>query len=230
MAKKKKLDPHEIILREGSRIYRWLWWSPILTVPTAAVLLFSFYPGYGYPILISALWHALFLRKAFVGKHDPFVKWHARQALLLAGIRTLIAFAFVSTDTFGWLFVLIALWFFGNIWAGSMAKRGDCWLWGMWNAGEFQEFEKATVKQIHAETPKKKPESTKIEDPNAKIFDQKTTTQVQYGRQKTVETLLAAFRGGKVEQRNQALAQLEAMGEIEVFKDHRWKRKNQIKD
>lgn len=134
--------------------YRWLWLSPLLTIPTLIYILVSD-PGYGlicggnwrncdydlemlvtglFAILGSALWHLVLLIPA-LNKQNRFVRWHGRQALLLAGIRTAIPVAFLILDFVNGMYVeisiwsvpvLIVFWFFGTRWGKGQAKRGDC--------------------------------------------------------------------------------------------------------
>ena len=133
--------------------YRWLWLSPLLTIPTLLLLVFND-PGYRLicgsnwlncdhylselvtaliAIISPALWHLVLLIPA-LDKHNGFVRWHGRQALLLAGIRTAIPMAFLFYDFIDgfdgiilWSIpVLIAVWLFGTLWGQGQAKRGDC--------------------------------------------------------------------------------------------------------
>jgi len=134
--------------------YRWLWFSPLLTIPT---LVFLVLYDLGYELICrgnwqrcdhdlaylvtgliaisgSALWHLVLLNPA-LNKQNGFVRWHGRQALLLAGIRTAVPVAFLIYDYveggYGdimlWSIpVLIVVWLFGTLWGQGQAKRGDC--------------------------------------------------------------------------------------------------------
>jgi hypothetical protein len=131
--------------------YRWLWLSPLLTIPSVVFLIFN-EPGYELicrrncdyalaflvtgliAILGSALWHLVLLAPA-LNKQSEFVRWHGRQALLLAGVRTAVPVAFLIYDFveggYGesvlWSIpVLIAVWLFGTLWGQGQAARGDC--------------------------------------------------------------------------------------------------------
>ncbi len=144
-------------INRAKNIYKWLWFSPILTIPTliyvalTADLGYELICGTSYPdcnyalasyislvsaVLISALWH-LFLLIPGSNKESEFIRWHGRQALLLAGIRTLVPLLFM---TYGFAFgggyaedsvlsaipVLILIWLTGTIWGQSQAAGGDC--------------------------------------------------------------------------------------------------------
>lgn len=71
----------------------------------------------------SALWHLILLFPA-LNKESEFVRWHGRQALLLAGMQTAMLFVFVFFNLLA--LILIAIWFFGTLWGQRQAIRGDC--------------------------------------------------------------------------------------------------------
>jgi hypothetical protein len=79
----------------------------------------------------------LLLIPALAGKSE-FIRWHGRQALLLACLRTVVMLAIMLMR---WLFplwesnfivlgglFLLAIWVSGNVWGQGQAGRGDCWL------------------------------------------------------------------------------------------------------
>ena len=134
---------------QASKWYRWLWWSPLLTVPTLIAFLFN---DIGYDlvcnsyskcdwslaervswviaVLGSALWHLLLLIPAR-DKQSAFVRWHGRQALFLAGLRTVVPLYFIlkfgiDFETLLFIPVLILIWLFGTLWGQNQAERGDC--------------------------------------------------------------------------------------------------------
>jgi len=122
--------------------YIWLWVSPLLTIPTLGILL-----GFALAsennvgnvqillplaVLGSALWHLILLYPALKGRTE-FTCWHGRQALILAGVRTLVALLAVTPAGAGnYAFtafgvpILILLWLVGNLWGQGQARRGDC--------------------------------------------------------------------------------------------------------
>lgn len=131
--------------------YVWLWWSPAVTVPTVYVFYFSELEQivrnivcpdrscgsilkYAIPIvsllIVSSLWHLILLIPA-LNKESVFVRWHGRQALMLAGVRTVVPIVLVlwSGDEIGLIPaipVLIVIWLFGTLWGQRQAARGDC--------------------------------------------------------------------------------------------------------
>jgi hypothetical protein len=147
--------------------YFWLWLSPIVTIPLFGVLVVlgilvvivvRDVPGMGYisytaPLLLigtfaivgSALSHLILLFPTLGGR-NKFVRWHGSQALLLAGIRTVIPLGilfYIGTGqgdeiaVIASISVLCAVWLFGTIWGQVEAAYGDCTLmrWAGQGAG-----------------------------------------------------------------------------------------------
>ncbi len=144
-------------VQRAKGLYKWLWLSPLLTLPTLGFLLvqgFSLanrsYGGYAnYPsseevqraemtvvivaVLGSGLWHLVLLSRALDRQHE-FVRWHGRQALLLAGVRTAVALwiAVGAASSFGgsspiWgVLILILVWLIGTLWGQGQAAAGHC--------------------------------------------------------------------------------------------------------
>ena len=109
--------------KSAQNIYYWLWFSPILTIPTLGLFL-EVTDSDTTAILISAVWH-LFLFLPATNLKKRFMAWHARQALLLVGVRTLIVLVFHNEPILA--FILLALlWFFGTRWGQKEAKKGQC--------------------------------------------------------------------------------------------------------
>lgn len=115
-------------LQRAANWYRWLWLSPFVTIPTLIYLYFDSW-DFGWAILGSALWH-LILLIPLLDKQSEFVRWQGRQALSLAGLRTLIPFmlTLLYGDTGAMVSIpfLIAIWLGGTLWGQGQAKRGDC--------------------------------------------------------------------------------------------------------
>jgi uncharacterized membrane protein len=134
--RKTSLGPERRIARNW---YWWLWLSPLLTMPTLLFLFLAFayagqdHVGGSIAVLGSALWHLVLLIPA-LNKRSEFVRWHGRQALLLAGAMTvlLLVFAFDSgaIPLYGTaddlLYFAFAVWFFGTLVSQRQAARGDC--------------------------------------------------------------------------------------------------------
>ena len=78
--------------KAASNWYRWLWFSPLLTIPTLVLVYLSSYEEI-LAVLVSAGWHLILLIPV-TNKKDRFVSWHGRQAMMLAGLRTLIVLLF----------------------------------------------------------------------------------------------------------------------------------------
>lgn len=155
--------------KNASSVYRWLWFSPLLTIPTLIVILFwepgyellcasSFNPLYSGPcdygaaerltleigFIVSGLWHLVLIKHAR-NEHSFLVRWHGRQALMLAGVRTAAPLLFglifgLSPVTLLFIPIVTAFWLFGTIWGQQQAKHGDCSL-ARW-FGHLAELEK----------------------------------------------------------------------------------------
>ena len=136
--------------RKARNWYLWLWFSPLFTLPTLAVIAFID-PGRSWicregwsscdselatrvtilvAIFVSALWHLIILVPS-LNRKEIFVRWHGYQMLLLAGLRTLIPatiLGFYVTD--GCVLIsfvlLVVVWLFGTRWGQTQAARGEC--------------------------------------------------------------------------------------------------------
>ena len=108
----------EIGRKTARKWYRWLWFSPLLTIPTLLILSiatesliyslvcpqgwqncsYDYAAGYRLSVLLSvlgsALWHLILLIPAR-NKESTFVRWHGRQAMILAGVRTAVPLTFI---------------------------------------------------------------------------------------------------------------------------------------
>lgn len=169
--------------------YLWLWLSPLLTLPTLAVI-WLLKPGYESfsPILGSALWHLILLVPA-LNTQAPFVRWHGRQALVLAAMRTAIALVF-GPILGQWplaVLVLIAVWFAGTLWGQTQIGRGDCSL--MRWAGHEEELSALQRAEHEADT----------EEP---------------GLERLVEVIRSS---GDPQERQKALSELERRGMVELL-------------
>jgi tetratricopeptide (TPR) repeat protein len=133
-------------IKTAKNWYRWLWLSPLLTIPTLIVLynqdleilfqeVLNWSDGFSFAVLnlFSALWHLILLVPAF-HKSSPFIRWHGWQAFALAGIRTIIPFSiaiWTGGDEFGYLLSippLLVVWFFGTLLSQHQANKGRCTL------------------------------------------------------------------------------------------------------
>lgn len=161
-------------IRTARKWYWWLWLSPFLTVPSL-VLLSLYEPGYELvcggnyrgcnysmaervtlliAVLGSSMWHLLLLIPT-LNKDSEFVRWHGRQALMLAGVRTSVPIIFglaygLDFETLWFIPVLIAIWFFGTLWAQSQAGRGDCSLMRWFGRAEALAFLKTDAELTKA--------------------------------------------------------------------------------
>ena len=113
--------------KAASNWYRWLWFSPLLTIPTLVLVYLINYEEIP-AVLVSAGWHLILLIPA-TNRKDQFISWHGRQALALAGLRTLFVLFFyeeLMDDPIVVIFLLVLIWFFGTRWGQKEAKAGKC--------------------------------------------------------------------------------------------------------
>ncbi len=201
--------------RDNARkVYTWLWWSPLLTVPTLFILVSNeignemVCSGRQYfdcdwdtaervtlviAVLGSALWH-LFLLGSARSKESAFIRWHGRQALVLAGVRTVVPLAFVLTfgfwyETLLFIPILLVIWFFGTLWGQNQAQRGDCSLARWFGHGDVLPEPEATVAAL--------PKSSQLVDEDVKSL---------------IETI--RFSRNQ-EERDKALMKLKELGMVE---------------
>jgi hypothetical protein len=131
--------------------YRWLWLSPLLTVPTLLFIFIVLEPftnlllcpqGWSncnfdrvfalnglIALIISSLWHLVLLIPAR-NKESEFIRWHGRQGMMLAGLRTSVPLLFVvivgEEGALLLILILILIWLLGNLWGQNQTARGDC--------------------------------------------------------------------------------------------------------
>ena len=147
-------DLAEMERQTARKWYRWLWFSPLLTIPTLLILFSAtdsliydlvcpqgwqncnydygvrFRLSATFAVLGSAMWHLVLLIPA-QNKESEFARWHGRQAMILAGVRTAVPLAFIvifgyGISTYLAIIILIPIWFFGTLWGQRQAARGDC--------------------------------------------------------------------------------------------------------
>jgi len=182
--------------RKARNWYWWLWLSPLVTIPTLTILMLIFSLFYDpgrklicIAVLGSALWHLILLFPA-LNKKSEFVRWHGRQALFLAGVRTAVPLVFglvfgAEDEALLFIPVLIAVWFFGTLWGQLQAARGKCSLMRWFGRAE------ALPSRVRAEEPAQA----------RKLDSEALVDIIRYSRDP--------------EQRRKALAELEKLGMVE---------------
>jgi hypothetical protein len=118
--------------RTARNWYWWLWLSPLVTLLTLFWLM-TLHPEAAFTplaVLGSALPHLILLLPVLSRKSE-FVRWHGRQALLLAGVRTVVPLVFAAlfgSQSYSLLAVpiLIAVWAIGTARGQLQAARGLC--------------------------------------------------------------------------------------------------------
>lgn len=181
--------------RERAQARRLYWVS--LLLPLAALSLICLGPmAFVYPLLLLVL-VVMSLRSP-----APFVFWHTCQWLLLTvACALLLAVPFISVgrDSFpvGAILLLGGLWYGGNIVGLVQAGAGHCWSWKFLEPGA--ELPRPWARPAIAGYSPPAPAVSPAPPP------------------RTAAGWLHQFRSGTAEERQAALAQLEALGEVEVF-------------
>ena len=161
----------------------------------------------------------------------PFARWHTVQW-------TLLTVAAVSLGVVGWdsggflILTTISGWYLGNFIGWQQVNRGDCWLWKLWNdaaelprpwalapdaapAAEAAMPSTASADKLPVPVPVA-PTPTAPAEPHA-AFAQGRALVLQGQQDEAVAYFLAAFRDGPPNLRRRAVAELEKLGEVEVF-------------
>ncbi len=159
-------------------------------------------------VLSSALPHLVLLfglRSKYL-----YVRRHVQQALILAAIRTittaLLVGASESSGTCWWIPINGALWLWGSARGLRQVKRGECWLM---ERGEGEQLPRPWAAQ-----PALQP--TPVSESDAQLI--RAHNLIQQGlRSEAIECYLSLFRTGPSHLRQQAVAALEKLGEVEDF-------------
>jgi NADH:ubiquinone oxidoreductase subunit 3 (subunit A) len=197
---------HEISDNEkktAKRVYNWLFWSPVITVP---VFLIAYDMAYQINELVfAALLPLIFHAPLLLGltSKSAFVYRHTQQGILLIALRAGMAalFASLPDDFLPVLFLLGngSLWLFGTLIARNQVIRGECWL--MKRKGEM----------LTISTSKITPQPANIHLEKSRAFIE------QLKKNEAYEHALAAFRTGDRAIKQQAVQLLETLDEVEQF-------------
>jgi hypothetical protein len=209
--------------QRSKRFYSLLLLSPFVTVPWAALGLESL-SYYAPPDvrLIAASVPGLFFALLLFGWLSPnrYVRRHMQQALILAALRVAsgaLFLGFLELD-FMWFLSNGSLWLFSSIWGWNQVVRGDCWL--MWQLGEGNQLPRPWAKAQPG--PVRKPPPAEWLNVVGSLAGRQALAKGRFllEQNQTKDAVLyltAAFHAGPTDVREQALARLEAIGEVELF-------------
>ena len=197
--------------RKAARgIYTWLFFSPMLTIPTfIVVLLILSYWESGTDVRVLASMIPLIFHLPLLSgltSKNAFLYRHTQQGILLIALRAGMAILATSIGTYSvggfWLFLLGngSLWLFGSIWGWNQISRGECW----WMK---QKGEKLIA-----------PESIKAGSPemDKELEDMLKSLNVK-DKLSAKTKVLNAFRAGTPETKKRAVEVLSKLGEVEEF-------------
>jgi hypothetical protein len=228
--------------RSARRVYWWLLLSPFVTVPCFAWQIMSIYPLPTLGERLSAafvplLFHIVLL--VWLTDKRLFVKRHAQQAAMLVALRAgwaAISLNLAEDPSDGLACFALAnglLWLAGSAWGMGQVNAGNCWL--MRRLGESDDLPRpwaVPTPAPAAETaaaaspvpgqgtqgvaPTAAPSGPPPGDPAA-AFEQGRSLLNAGQRGEAVAAFLSAFRAGPLDLRRRAAAELENLGEVELF-------------
>jgi hypothetical protein len=204
---KKEIQPER---SDARRLYRLSLWSPVLLITGLVILA---------PLV---LFYYLFTGRR---SRYAFVRWHTAQWIMLTLVTAL--FGVISWDSgICWILIAIGGWYLGNYAGLRQVNRGNCWLWRWWDDAADLPRPWASAPDTAAVTaaptvtlPSPAPAvltPTEPAEPHA-AFARGQSFALQGQRDEAVTCFLAAFRGGPPDLRRRAVAELEKLGEVEVF-------------
>jgi len=193
--------------KTARRVYTWLFWSPLLTVPVFIIALISNYDSSVNGRVLAALIPLILHTPLLFGltSKSAFIYRHTQQGILLialrAGLASLAVAAGRNPEDGLWLFLLGngGLWLFGSIWGRNQVNRGDCWL--MRRKGEAIEVVAGGVGNFA---------------PHVHLEKSREFVQ-RFKKDEAKAHALAAFRQGNREIKLQALWVLGVLEEVERF-------------
>ena len=209
--------------QRSNRFYLLLLLAPFITVPWAIVGLMplSYYAPLHLRLIAISVPGLVYLLLLF-GWLSPhrYVRRHMQQALLLAGLRLISSLLFLGLlqlDCF-WYLSNGSLWLFGSILGANQLSRGDCWL--MRQLGEGDQLPRPWAKAQPG--PVRKPPPAKWLYAAGSLAGREALAKGRFllEQNQTKDAVLyltAAFHAGPTDVRQQALARLEALGEVELF-------------
>ena len=231
----------ELVIKKKARgIYASARWLSFLCVPWFINLLFNLHRPGLFDVLFAAGVPALpylLVIGLQVRDKDTFISSHAKQAMLIVGLRVLSA-AFVAWNV--WygdevtalgLFVLVngGLWLFGNGRGMKQVDQGRCWWAERMNPGYQSGLSNLDLKQLDVEIarasaaqakPKPKPVVV-VEAPGfteqAEILAEARALLQAGDTERAIAQFAEAFRLGDAGTRAEAVQELEALGAIESF-------------
>jgi hypothetical protein len=195
--------------KTAKRVYTWLFWSPIITVPVfigaASSLAYSSSINEKVLAALIPLFIHVFLLLGLTSK-SAFVYRHTQQGLLLmavrAGVASLVAVNVESHIDYAVMLFFFgngALWLIGSIVGWNQIFKGECWFMK-------QKGEKAII------SPQGIPNL-----PVQKHLEQSRDSINRYKADEAKQHALAAFRSGDRDAKAQAVKLLRTLDEVEKF-------------
>ena len=200
-------------INTAKRVYNWLFWSSVITVPVFLVAnnfatdVSKSVNNRVFAALLPLIFHIPLLL-GFTSK-STFVYRHTQQGILLIAIRAIVASIAVSTDLW-WIFIVGngSLWLSGTIWGRNQVVQAECW-W-MNRKGE-------TIVRSRNEADSKPKESVGSKPSPEMNLERSRLFAKQNQKTTAIALALEAFRSGDSTIKKQAVQLLESFGEVEQF-------------
>lgn len=192
----------------AKRIYTWLFWSSVITVPTFIVTFNrldwnSSINERVLAALIPLIFHSVLLFG--LASKSAFVYRHTQQGILLMALRATMAALSVSIERYPdngmWLFIIGngSLWLFGTIWGRNQVIRNDCW-WLRWKGETIILTDVKPAEQLIT---------------NNELGEMLKSLNAEGNNARQIA--LNAFRTGTPDARKKAVLILTELGEVENF-------------
>jgi len=204
--------------KTAKRVYTWLFWSPIITVPLFIGMINLVSLGFSstnigvFAALIPLIFHIPLL--IGLSSKNAFVYRHTQQGILLIALRAVLAAVAVSTGDYGILIFLFgngALWLFGSLFGWSQVSDGKSWL--MKRKGET--IARMEIKNEKIAAPKSQtiqPDETNLKMTD--ILNNMNAPEKKIAKEKALQAFQSGIQG---EVRKNAVNILSILGEVETF-------------
>jgi uncharacterized membrane protein len=159
-------------------------------------------------VLVPALFHLILIFPA-TNRKSEFVRWHGRQALILAAVRTIVPLGFVTAFGLNYELellavpILIVVWFIGSAFGYIQAYNGRCALMRWFGRAEAQPAVVRAREEAQGAAQEAPAEAT-------------AEASAQAAAEAAADDLVEVIRYSRdPDERRQALAKLEKLGMVE---------------
>lgn len=215
--------PTDAEIKSAKRLYAWLWWSSIITVPFFLLSMdFNLYASSSTNERVTTALMPLFFHLVLLlglSSKSAFVYRHTQQAIFLIALRAGMAALALNIDAYPpdglWLFIFGngSLWLFGTLWGRNQVVRGNCW----WAERKGDTILPKEGVDAETEMAALAAELKKSGDIPPREHLKKGWSLVDQRKGLAKAHALEAFRSGDKVIKNQAVDLLKQLGEVEQF-------------